>query len=297
MMEAECLFVALKGIRKPMRIANPIYDVVFKYLMEDRESAILLLSEIIGEEIVELDFHPQESSAEIAGRNRCITVYRLDFAARIRLKEGGYRKVIIEIQKAKFSTDIMRFRRYLGEQYRNRENVYHDEDGNRKALPIISIYFLGHRLRGTDRAVIKVQRAYYDGITGEKLSCREEFIESLTHDSFVVQIPSLQQPYRSRLEQLLSIFDQHRKVSDHILEVNEEDYPEEYQRLVRRLIRATAEKQVMDTMDAEDDILEELENLERTIEKHKKKLDEKDKQLDEKDRIIEELRKKLGSSE
>ncbi len=54
-----------------MRIANPIYDVVFKYLMEDRESAVLLLSEIIGEDIAELAFHPQESTAEIAGRNRC----------------------------------------------------------------------------------------------------------------------------------------------------------------------------------------------------------------------------------
>jgi len=253
-----------------MRIANPIYDVVFKYLMEDRESAVLLLSEIIGEDIAELAFHPQESTAEIAGRNRCITVYRLDFAAKIRLKEGGYRKVIIEIQKAKFSADIMRFRRYLGEQYRNRENVYHDDNGNKKALPIISVYFLGHRLSGTDRAVIKVQRAYYDGITEEKLSCREEFIESLTHDSFVVQIPSLKQPYRSRLEKLLSIFDQHRKVNDHILEIEEEDYPEEYRQLIRRLIRAAAEKQVMDTMDAEDDILEELENMERTIEEHKK---------------------------
>ena len=291
-----------------MRIANPIYDVVFKYLMEDRESAVLLLSEIIGEEIVELDFHPQESTAEISRQqNRCITVYRLDFAAKIRLKESGYRKVIIEIQKAKFSTDIMRFRRYLSEQYRNRENVWHDEDGNRKALPIISIYFLGHRLRGTDRAVIKVQREYYDGVTGEQLSCREEFIESLTHDSFVVQIPSLQQPYQSRLEHLLSIFDQHRKVSDHILEINEDDYPEEYRQLVRRLIRAAAEKQVMDTMDAEDDILEELENMERTIEKkdktikeHREKLEENKKELEgnkkeleEKDRIIRELMEKM----
>ncbi|CAK8724416.1 PD-(D/E)XK nuclease family transposase [Candidatus Electrothrix laxa] len=292
-----------------MRIANPIYDVVFKYLMEDRESAVLLLSEIIGEDIAELAFHPQESTAEIAGRNRCITVYRLDFAAKIRLKEGGYRKVIIEIQKAKFSTDIMRFRRYLGEQYRNRENVYHDDNGNKKALPIISVYFLGHRLSGTDRAVIKVKRAYYDGITEEKLSCREEFIESLTHDSFVVQIPSLKQPYRSRLEKLLSIFDQHRRVSDHILEIEEEDYPEEYRQLIRRLIRAAAEKQVMDTMDAEDDILEELENMERTIEEknktikehrekleeNKKEMEENKKEMEEKDRIIKELMEKMKS--
>jgi hypothetical protein len=89
-------------------------------------------------------------------------------------------------------------------------------------------------------------------------------------------------------------------VNDHILEINEEDYPEEYQRLVRRLIRAAAEKQVMDTMDAEDDILEELENLERTIEKkdktiqeHEEKLEENKKELEEKDRIIKELMEKM----
>ncbi|MCI5149854.1 MAG: hypothetical protein D3916_10800 [Candidatus Electrothrix sp. MAN1_4] len=50
-----------------MRKVNPIYDMVFKYLMEDRESEVLLLSEIIGKEIVELDFHPQESSAVRTG--------------------------------------------------------------------------------------------------------------------------------------------------------------------------------------------------------------------------------------
>ena len=41
-----------------MQIANPIYDVVFKYLMEDAKVAKLLISSIIGEEIEELDFRP-----------------------------------------------------------------------------------------------------------------------------------------------------------------------------------------------------------------------------------------------
>ena len=48
----------------------------------------------------------------------------------------------------------MRFRRYLGEQYRNKDNICRDEKGNKKALPIISIYFLGHRLRNTECPVI-----------------------------------------------------------------------------------------------------------------------------------------------
>ncbi|MCP4699170.1 MAG: hypothetical protein GY862_20305, partial [Gammaproteobacteria bacterium] len=44
-----------------MQIANPMYDTVFKFLMEDSKSAILLLSAIIGEEIESLDFLPQEN--------------------------------------------------------------------------------------------------------------------------------------------------------------------------------------------------------------------------------------------
>ena len=36
-----------------MLIANPIYDVVFKFLMEDAKIAKLLLSSIIGENIEE----------------------------------------------------------------------------------------------------------------------------------------------------------------------------------------------------------------------------------------------------
>ena len=75
-----------------MRIANPIYDAVFKYLMEDREAAILLLSTLLDEEITELEFHPQERTAEIPRATRFLSVYRLDFAAEIRLKQGGCRK-------------------------------------------------------------------------------------------------------------------------------------------------------------------------------------------------------------
>jgi hypothetical protein len=37
-----------------MYIANPIYDVVFKYLMEDNKVAKKLISTIIGEKIIEI---------------------------------------------------------------------------------------------------------------------------------------------------------------------------------------------------------------------------------------------------
>ncbi|MDR3308991.1 MAG: hypothetical protein LBS80_03455, partial [Tannerella sp.] len=43
-----------------MKIANPIYDVVFKYMMEDNKAAKKFISVIIGEEVTELDFADRE---------------------------------------------------------------------------------------------------------------------------------------------------------------------------------------------------------------------------------------------
>jgi hypothetical protein len=93
-----------------MKIANPIYDVVFKYLMDDNKIAKLVISKIIGEEIERPATDNEKTKASF-------TVYRLDFAAKIKLSDGGFKQVLIEIQKAKFPTDIMRFRKYLGQQY------------------------------------------------------------------------------------------------------------------------------------------------------------------------------------
>ncbi len=113
-----------------MKIANPIYDVVFKYLMDDNMIAKLMISKIIGEEIESLDFQPKESVAKIESPTpdsekvkASFTVYRLDFAAKIKLSGGGFKQVLIEIQKAKFPTDIMRFRKYLGQQYFTDKNI------------------------------------------------------------------------------------------------------------------------------------------------------------------------------
>ena len=101
-----------------MHIANPIYDVVFKYLMEDNEIAKLIIGTIIEEEIVELEFLPQETTVYLETLDRrSLTVYRLDFSAKIKLPEGGHKQILIEIQKTKISTDIMRFRQYMAEVY------------------------------------------------------------------------------------------------------------------------------------------------------------------------------------
>ncbi len=101
-----------------VQIANPIYDVVFKYLMKDKKVARLLLSAITGREIIDLEFRPTVFELPVG---KSLTVIRMDFSAKVRDSHGEEELIIIELQKAKLATDIMRFRRYL---YKWRQHVF-----------------------------------------------------------------------------------------------------------------------------------------------------------------------------
>ncbi|WP_339136491.1 MAG: hypothetical protein WGN25_01245 [Candidatus Electrothrix sp. GW3-4] len=254
--------------------------------MGDMRIAKLILSKILDQEIETLEFKPTEFRKKI-GLN--LTVFRIDFSAVIRQEDGSRKLVLIEIQKAKLPTDIMRFRKYLGGHYQDPNNVYPtDDNAEEKALPIICIYFLGHPLQHTESPVVKVKRSYIDAVTREKLTCQEDFIESLTHDSYIIQIPRLRENRRNELEILLSIFDQSQQVVNnrHFLNLDEKAYPEEFRIVIRRLLKAAVEEDVCETMDLEDDILDELESLERAVLK-------KEKALEEQGKVIEEQSKSL----
>jgi hypothetical protein len=289
-----------------MHIANPIYDVIFKYLMEDGKVAKLLISSIIGEEIEELDFRPQEFSTDIdksrlEGRAGTLTVYRLDFTATIKTDEGA-KIVIIEIQKAKFATDIMRFRSYLGNQYSDTgstQSVTINSHPRNIGIPIIGIYFLGHKLDYTDSAVIGVKRTYTDLITGEELTTKESFIESLTHDSYVIQIPNLTKKRRSELETLLSMFDQSLSVDSthHMLNVQEEEFPDKYRPLIRRLQMAVSEPEMRKQMTLEDGILADFEEMQRRALSAEQKTAEAEKKTAEAEKKTAEAEKQTAEIE
>jgi hypothetical protein len=265
-----------------VQIANPIYDVVFRYLMKDEKLAKLLLSAIIGKEVLSLEFRPTEQTLSVS---ESLTVLRMDFSARIVDQEGKQELVLIELQKARMASDIMRFRRYLGSQYASKENVIRESAGesysSQKALPILSIYILGEPLPKIKAPVVRVNRVYTDAATGEQLHEKEEFIESLTHDSIVIQVHYLKGRRRNELEQLLSIFDQSLATRDpHLMLINEQELPGHYRPLLRKLQQAMANPEIRDTMEAEDEVVEDLRVLERRI-------SEKDEALQEKDAIIE----------
>jgi hypothetical protein len=157
-----------------MLIANPIYDVVFKRLMENDRVAKFFIGTLLEEEIENVVMHPQEFTYEgmldkddaavnealkrRLAKRVSIQVFRLDFLATIRTATGERKKVLIEIQKALNPIDLMRFRNYLAEQYKKQDVL-----GKVKVtLPITTIYILGFTLPEIDSPCIKVERQYQD---------------------------------------------------------------------------------------------------------------------------------------
>jgi hypothetical protein len=273
-----------------MQIANPIYDAVFKYLMDDNKIAKKLLSLIIGKDIKSLKFTPKEFEDKIESKSW--TIYRIDFAAEIELEDGTIQKVIIEVQKAKFASDIMRFRRYLASQYRDKNNTYTDSNGIHKAMPILSIYILGQPLGNILAPIIKVDRVYKNLTEDKKIDTKNEFIEALTHDSFIIQIPLLNKKGRTKLEKVLSVFE-NKEAYQHFVKIDENDYPKEYADIIRRLTKAAAEPDVIDKMDIEDELIEEFEEIERNLEKTYQQLEEKSQELEVTSQELEETSQEL----
>jgi len=278
-----------------MLIANPIYDVVFKYMMEDLKVAKTFISAIIGEEVEELDFCPQELTTKY--KDDSLTVIRMDFLARIRVA-NTCKAVIIEMQKALLSSDIKRFRRYLGLQYQSKGNIYTDDKKKEHVRQIYCIFFLGHALGNTNVPVLTVTNQVKDRATGAELQLRHEFIDSLHHKSWIVQISKLKEHRRDDLETLLSIFDQNNITdSNHILNVNEEDFPEEFRHIIRRLKQAAESKEVTEQMTAEDELISDFQNLERQVAAMEEIIEEKEKVLEEKEKVLEEKEKVLEEKE
>lgn len=284
-----------------MLIANPIYDVVFKYLMEDSKVAKLLIGSIIGAEVLELEFRPKSFTTSVhldpLSIKPIFTIYHLDFSAKIKTPDEE-KLVIIEVQKAKLATDILRFRQYLGKQYGDKKNVYSVEkpDGSKKnlALPIISIYFLGHSLESIhDIPVIHVNRKYIDAYSKAEITQKDYFIECLSHDSYVISIQDLKTRRRNELEILLSVFDQSNQTEDqHILNVREEDFPEEFRSIIRRLQQAVEVPEIRDNMEAEDTYLDAFEDQERRALAAEKIAQEERRKAQEERKKAQEERKK-----
>jgi hypothetical protein len=281
-----------------MIIANPIYDVVFKYLLEDVEIARELLSTILGEEVQSVEVKPQETSTETSGD---IRILRFDFKAVIKKPNGEINKVLIELQKAKKAFDVMRFRRYLGDNYRKEDDVLNDKgDLDKRPLPIITIYFLGFPLNSIQSGVVKINREYRDVVTQEILDIKEDFVELLTHDSYLIQVRKLAKAARNKLERVLHIFSPiYQSTTDkHQLDFQGDTNDPLVKKMVDRLGRAIASEEIRDLMDVEDELDRifdrEMKKKDEIIAEKEEVIAEKEEIIAEKDKLlIEEFQKNL----
>jgi len=269
-------------------------------MMSDTKVAKIFLSAIIEEKIVDLDFASTERSLKPGAKRSDVNreleelvVCRFDFAAKIKTDSGEYKTVTIELQKAKFATDIMRFRRYLGVMYQDADNT--SDKQRLKARQIYCIYLLNYDIGLSNSPVIKVDSIVSDQATGEELSNKNEFIQSLNHKSWIVQIKQLKENRRNDLENLLSIFDQDNITKDnHILNVNSENFSEEHKHIVRKLQEAYVSSEIRDEMKMEDDYFKELEVKDDIIAEQEKKIAKKDKMLAENAKKLAENAKEIA---
>lgn len=275
-------------------VANPIYDSVFKFMMEDERIARSMLSALLRKEIVSVEMRPNEYSNTDEKR---ISVFRIDFGARVRENDGTEHLILIELQKTWRTTEMMRFRQYLGVQYENKRNV---DDGG-MPLPIVSIYLLGHKVGDIKEPVIYVSRQYLDYDSHEITEgVPDPFVESLTHDSIIVQIPYLKANAKNRLEQLLCFFDQSFIQEDpHLVSLAGRSISEsdaEMQRIITRLASAAANPDIRHTMNVEDEIFTELENLDTQVLVQKKKIIEQGEQIAQQGEQIAQQAEQLSAS-
>jgi predicted transposase/invertase (TIGR01784 family) len=221
-----------------LTIANPIYDVFFKYLMQDEAAAACLLSAVLDQEITLLECLPQERIVSSEDRPE-LSVIRFDYRATIKLTDGTLKKVLIELQKIRRMDNIGRFRRYLASNYATPDKI-NDQDVH---LPIITIYLLGFEL-AVRSPVIRVGGTYTDAVTKESIEGLDEFIEALTHQAYFIQIPRLPNKQQSRVERVLSIFSQQWVVetdSKRLLQIPDSLKTEDNEPLVHRLSLAVTD--------------------------------------------------------
>ena len=284
-----------------MQIANPLYDTVFKYLLDDEAVAKLFLSELLGREIVELTYDVKELLAAKRGNgdgsetehthSPFFSILHLDFGAKVRYELRGnekstetlpeFEQILIEVQKTNHFSDSLRFRRYLGLQYSSKHNATRGADGKTTPIPIYPIYFLGEGLTDIKgHGIIHIRRQLRDGETLTIIPERSEFIDAISHDGMVICMNELKSAQeltdaashtnttrlREGILELLSIFKLAAAFKyEHFLTIDETSYAERYHPIIRRLQKAAETATVQKSMDDEDDYLDQFVSIEKQL--------------------------------
>ena len=274
-----------------MIVANPIYDVVFKYLMEDERIARTILSALLKKDVVKVEVRPHEYSND---ERESLSVFRIDFGATVREADGEEKLILVELQKTWVETETLRFRQYLGVQYRSPKNMRGDN-----ALPMVAVYLLGHKVGNIEEPVLYVNHDCYDYEDNRvERGLPDPFVESLTHNSIIVQIPRLHGQINNRLDKVLSVFDQNNRDRDdeQLLRLDERMYSDDsdMEHILHRLTMAAADADMRHRMDVEDEYFSIIEKRDTEILMRDKRLAEQNTTISEQNSKINEQNSKIN---
>ena len=281
-----------------IHVANPIYDSVFKYIMEDERIAKTILSALLKKEVVHVTVRPHEYSNTTRDT---LSMFRIDFAATVREKEGNEIKdriVLIELQKTWLNTETLRFRQYLGAQYNNKNNI-READEKGFAYPMVAVYLLGHKVGNIKEPIVYVNHDVFDyngNVVAEGNA--EPFVESLTHNSIIVQIPRLQGNVNNRLEKVLSVFDQTNVEGDtqQVLKIDEDKYADDNDMMyvLHKLTAAAANSEMRQDMNVEDEFYKAIEDRDTAIMQRDKILKEQSEQISQQSEQLSQQSEQLS---
>ncbi len=294
-----------------MKIVNPLYDKAFKYLMENNRLAKKVLSVLLDQEIKELTLGQQETI--VPDEQRGLTLFRLDFKAVIKEPDGSRKKVLIELQKSKYNTDIKRFRNYLATNYihvdKKKGLSKSDIEGNedKEIYPIITIYILGYNLADIPYLAVTVNREIINSVNKERIKVKSFFIDHLTHTSHIIQVRRLPEQRRTRLEKFLTLFNQTWVTeNEYILDL--QYIPEEFNDIAKYLQEPVLDDKFRRQLEGEEEIdrifekqeakfLKQIEEIKQREEKaklgeEKAKLREEEAKLNEEEAKLREEKAK-----
>jgi len=253
-----------------------------------------------------------------------IKLFHLDFTAIIEKPDGKEELIMIEIQKANRASDIFRFKRYISANFQRKQEKEiinprtQAVEKIHKPIRLIPIFILNFRIENEiNDLIIKTNRIKTGIFRNKQLKKDNEFIDNLSFDIWVVQLPNLNKiqksdyqndEYKTKLYSLLKLFDQDakNKSNNHRLLLIKKIFPGFLERIINRLKSADANNpDLEEQMNAEDEYLAELikrdneisyfkQQFKKTsdeLEKEKILRKEKDKALSKKDKTLGENKK------
>ena len=158
---------------------------------------------------------------------------------------------------------------------------------------MITVYLLGHRVGDIEEPVLYVRhKSYdYDGVEVTK-GMPDPFVESLVHDSIIVQIPLLHGRLNNRLVEVLSVFDQTNKDGHNrqVLRIDDDAYKgdAEMEHILHRLLTAASDSKLRQDMNVEDEYFSAIETRDTAIMKRDQRIAEQNAQLEVQSAQLEE---------